>query len=263
MKYFCVIGNPIKHSISPRLHNIVYKTLDIKASYLRLSLKNDERLRDVFFTHKLDGANITYPYKEIAFSICDEVFGIAKKIGAVNTILKKDNKLFGFNTDAAGFMKSIEEFKTKNVLVLGAGGAAKAISFALKDDAINVDILNRSEDKLNFFNKNGFRTFTHHDNNLLQNYDLIINTTSAGLNNSELPAPKEILEYVSKNAKYAYDVIYNKNTEFINFYRDKNVTCKNGFEMLLFQAAYAFNIFFDNEGKEDEIANIMKRVLLL
>ncbi|MDR0467379.1 MAG: shikimate dehydrogenase [Campylobacteraceae bacterium] len=261
-KKYCVVGNPIEHSISPKLHNFTYEALGIDAIYSKFLLENEALFKDIFFSHNFDGANITVPFKESAYHICDEIKGIAEKIRAVNTIVKKNGKLYGYNTDAPGFLKAIEEFSDiKNVLIIGAGGTAKAISFILREHAFYVNILNRSENRLLFFKDENFKTFTYEDN-LPNSYDLIVNTTSAGLSDNELPAPIDILSYVSKNAKFAFDVVYNRQTPFLDFCKKSNIAYKDGSDMLLYQAAFAFNLFFDNKYKESEITKAMRQAFI-
>lgn len=260
-KKYCVIGNPISHSISPKLHNYAYEKLNIDANYSKVLLENKADLKKTILEYQYDGANITVPFKEAAYDICDEVVGIAQKIKAVNTIVRKHDKLIGFNTDATGFLKSIERFRGINsILILGAGGTAKAISHILRENNLHVHILNRSKNRLESFRDNGFKTFTH-DDNLPNNYDLIVNTTSAGLNNNELPAPKELLLHISKNCRFAYDVIYNKHTPFLEFCKEQNLICKDGADMLLYQAVFAFKIFFDNIYNEVDIIRYMREAL--
>lgn len=256
MKYFCVVGNPIAHSISPKLHNLGYKLLNIDCAYSRMLLENGDDLKKNLLKCKYDGANITAPYKEIAFNICDEVFGIAQKIKAVNTIIIKNDKLYGYNTDAPGFLKSIEEFKNiKNVLILGAGGTAKAISFALREQNFNVSLLNRSKERLEFFKNENFTTFTY-DSDLPYNFDLIVNTTSAGLDNEQLPAPKEMLLKVIGNAKYGVDVIYNNQTAFLKLFMKSDKAYKNGSDMLFFQGILAFEHFTNTKLNDNNIIQI-------
>ncbi|MDR1460706.1 MAG: shikimate dehydrogenase [Campylobacteraceae bacterium] len=262
MKKFCVFGNPVKHSISPKLHNEAFKTFGIDANYAKVLLKNADKLKEYFLKLKLSGANITVPYKETAFNTCDEIFGIAKKIEAINTIVQKDDKLFGFNTDALGFLKAIEEFgNIKNALVLGAGGTAKAVIFILQENGIHVELLNRSRDRIEFFKKIKISAFSWNDYKP-KKYDLIINTTSAGLKDESLPAPKELLAQILKNAKFGFDVIYGKKTPFLTLCEENMLTCKDGADMLLYQAALAFNLFFDNIYSEKEIIKAMKTAML-
>jgi shikimate dehydrogenase len=261
MKKFCIFGNPIEHSISPKLHNSVFKAFGIDANYTKILLKNADELKGHFLKLELTGANITVPHKEAAFEICDETFGIAKKIGAANTIVQKNGQLFGFNTDASGFFKSIKEFgEIKNALVLGAGGTAKAIAFILQENKIYTEILNRSEHRIEFFKKRGFNAYSW-DNYKTKKYDLVINTTSAGLKNDVLPAPINILNQILKNTRFGFDVIYGKQTPFLKLCEENQLTCKDGTDMLLYQAVFAFNIFFDNVYDETKIAQVMRKSL--
>ncbi|MDR0408450.1 MAG: shikimate dehydrogenase [Campylobacteraceae bacterium] len=262
MKNFCVFGNPIEHSISPKLHNKAFEILGIDANYTKILLKNADELKKFFARLNLSGANITIPYKEVSFGICDEIFGIAKKIEAVNTIVRKNDKLFGFNTDALGFLKAIEEFgNIKNALVLGAGGTAKAVVFILQENGIYTELLNRSKERIEFFKNRKIAAFSWNDYNLKE-YDLIINTTSAGLKDENLPAPKELLSQIFKKAKFGFDVIYGKKTPFLTLCEENMLTCKDGADMLLYQAALAFNLFFDNVYDETKIAEAMKTAML-
>ena len=195
MKKYAIFGNPVEHSISPIIHNAAFEGLGIDAKYEKVLLKDGKQLKNKFHELNLNGANITVPHKEHAYAACDELDNFAKKVGAVNTIVKKNGKLHGYNTDAPGFLKSIEKYKNiKNVLILGAGGTAKAISTILKEHNYNVHILNRSSKRLKTFTKDKFQCFSHNNfsiNNIT--YDLIINTTSAGLDNDDFPAPENIL----------------------------------------------------------------------
>ncbi|MDR1614856.1 MAG: shikimate dehydrogenase [Campylobacteraceae bacterium] len=262
MKNFCVFGNPIEHSISPKLHNSAFKAFRIEANYTKVLLENADELKKTFLKLNLSGANITVPHKEAAFEICDEIFDIAGKIEAVNTIVQKNGKLFGFNTDAPGFLKAIKEFgKIKSALILGAGGTAKAIAFILHENNINTEILNRSKERIEFFKKKGIAAFSWNDYEPKQ-YDLIVNTTSAGLKDESLPAPKELLDRLLKTAKFGFDVIYTKETPFLQLCKENLLTCKDGADMLLYQAVLAFNLFFDNKYDEEKIAEAMKKSLL-
>ena len=202
------------------------------------------------------------PHKEVAFGLVDEIFGVAKNIGAINTIVRQGEKLIGYNTDAGGFLKSISEFKdVKKVLILGAGGTAKAISSILKDTC-SVTILNRSASRLEEFEANGYECYTH-DSFTCSEFDLIINTTSAGLKDDSLPVSKDLLESLFSNSKYAYDVIYNKNTPFLNLAKQNGTTCKDGKDMLLWQGVVAFNLFNNNSLNEEEIKFYMQEALEL
>jgi len=255
-KKFTIFGNPVKHSISPKMHGFAIDGLDLDATYEKTLLENGEKLKEIFLKN-FDGANVTVPHKEIAFRLCDEVVGIAKEIGAVNTIINKNGKMIGYNTDAEGFYESIKEFRdAKKILILGAGGTSKAISLFLKQKGFGITVLNRSRNRLEDFKD--FTTFSW-DDFKPQKYDMIINTTSAGLADDAFPAPLEILKPILKDAKVAVDVIYNKNTPFLTLAKELNLKTKDGSDMLLYQGVKAFNIFYDLRFDEGEITGFMKR----
>jgi len=257
---FLIFGNPVSHSKSPLMHNFAFEKLNIKACYTRYCLKDPKDLRKKFFDLNIKGANITVPHKEEAFNICDEVLGIAKKIGAVNTIIKKENLLLGYNTDAPGFLESIEEFDFKKALILGAGGTSKAIAEIFYEKNIDFSILNRSENRLHWCKKKGFNSFSWKDFKI-DKYDLIINTTSAGLNDDNLPAPKEIIKKLFSNAKYAVDAIYGKETPFLKLAKEFDLKTKDGKDMLICQGVLAFEIFTDFKYDKNEIKKYMKKAL--
>ncbi|CAA6812792.1 MAG: Shikimate 5-dehydrogenase I alpha (EC [uncultured Campylobacterales bacterium] len=257
MKTFAIFGDPVAHSVSPILHNLAIKGLGINASYSRIAIPEGNELKNIFNRYNLDGVNVTVPHKETAYKLCDEIKGIAKDIQAVNTIVKLKNKLVGFNTDAAGFYQSVEQFKTDKVLILGAGGTARAIAYILRLKNKDVTILNRSETKLNSFEQNGFKTFSW-KNFKMQKYDTVINTTSAGMKDNSYPLDYKILEELLSNAKYAVDVIYNIETPFLKLAK-KYVEIKNGKDMLLYQAVLAFNLFFNNRYDNEKIKEYMEQ----
>ncbi len=214
MKLFSIFGDPITHSRSPLMHNSVFKALGICACYSRTHLADGSQLRDVFFSKGLSGANVTVPHKEAAYAQCDEVRGIAKEIQAVNTLVLEKGRLIGYNTDADGFMSAIQSFgPIRNALILGAGGTARALSIALTHGEITPTILNRSSGRLDFFYKKGIYAYCW-DGFTAAEYDLIINTTSAGLSDNELPIPRPLLLELLSRAKGAIDVIMAKRPHF-------------------------------------------------
>ena len=245
LNYYAVIGNPISHSLSPLMHNYVFKKLNEKSTYIRYLLNNTNNLKEKFKSLALKGANITLPYKEDFALICDELIGLAKDIEAVNTVVFSKNKLLGYNTDAKGFYKSIEEFMPfKKALILGAGGSAKAISFILRENNIDVSILNRTKERLQYFKKRAFKTYTTFEIKDFS-YDIVINTTLAGLNEETFPSDKELLKSIFKYAKFCVDIIYDKETPFLKLAKDFNLKIKKGNDMLLYQAVLANMIFLN------------------
>ena len=260
MLLFTLLGNPVAHSISPRLHNSVFKALKLDACYVRKAVENSETLLQTFRAMNLSGANVTVPHKEAAYAQCDEVRGLAKQIGAVNTLVREGTRVIGYNTDAEGFYMSIQAFEPlRDVLILGAGGTAKALAAILKERGINVTILNRSHARLEFFKTQGFNVQTW-ETFSPQAYDLIVNTTSAGLKDEALPCPLAFLETILPQARFAYDVIYNKPTPFLALAKQKNLTCKDGKEMLLYQAVLAFDLFFAQRYDRESVEALMRPV---
>ncbi|MEA1956517.1 MAG: shikimate dehydrogenase [Campylobacterota bacterium] len=258
-KLFTIFGNPVSHSRSPLMHNSVFKHLNYDATYIRTHLEDGSKLKETFLSLGLSGANITVPHKEDAYKACDEIRGFAKTVGVVNTIVNENGRLIGYNTDADGFMQAIEEFgKIEKILIIGAGGTSKALVSRFIQDDIEVDVLNRSEPNLNYF-KNKVQNCYTWDNFELKKYDLVVNTTSAGLKDDNLPAPKELIEQILNNSSFVADAIYGKLTPFLQLAKDKNIIFKDGADMLLSQGILANELFVNSELKRDDIAKEMKR----
>ena len=266
MKIFAVFGNPISHSVSPRLHNLALGELGLsrEALYTRYELSDGSRLISKFKELKLSGANVTVPHKEAALAQCDVADETAAKIGSVNTLVSRSGKIYGYNTDAPGFLRAIGSFgQIDSALVLGAGGTARAVAYALKSRSVRVCVLNRSEGRLvNFaeFEKFSWENFGEFKGG---KFDLVINTTLAGLKDENLPAPLEILRLLFAKAKFAFDVIYGKKTPFLNLAAASGLACKDGSEMLLFQAVKALNLFFEDSLDEAKIEASMRKALAL
>ena len=266
MKIFAVFGNPVSHSISPRLHNAALGELGLsrEALYTRYELMDGSQLISKFKELKLSGANVTVPHKEAALAQCDVADETAIKIGSVNTLVSRGGKIYGHNTDAPGFLGAIESFgQINSALVLGAGGTAKAVAYALKSRGVRVCVLNRSEERLvNFAEYENF-SWANFAEFKGGKFDLVVNTTSAGLKDENLPAPTELLRPIFDEAKFAFDVIYGKKTPFLNLAAASRLAHKDGLEMLLFQAALALNLFFDGSLDEAKIEAAMQKALAL
>ena len=211
-KKFLVVGNPIDHSLSPKLHNHWIKKYKIDAVYEKKLLNNNE-IEDLIFSiraEKIHGINITVPFKKIVIPFLDELCGEAEISQSVNTIYKKDNKIIGDNTDIEGFKLSLEkieqETKNKKALILGAGGVVPSIIIALKKMQIGkIYLSNRTELKAIELEKN-FPEIKIIKWGETLGFDIIINATSVGLKEED-----EIninYQQISKD-KFFYDVIYN------------------------------------------------------
>jgi len=262
MKLFTIFGDPVSHSRSPLMHNHVFKTLSLNACYTRTQLLDGSKLRNTFFEKALSGANITVPHKEAAFDACDEIRGIASEIGAVNTIILENGHLIGYNTDADGFLSAIGSFgPLKNALILGAGGTAKALATVLRQNGIVPVILNRSSNRLNYFRENGFDCYDW-DTFTPNAYDLVINTTSAGLSDDFLPLDTSLLIELLSRSRCAIDVIYGKETPFLREVKKAKLPFKDGSDMLLEQGVLANYLFMHGTVSTDIIRPIMKESFL-
>ena len=254
MKKFLVIGNPIDHSLSPILHNYWIKNNNIKAVYDKQKLnENDlENIISQLKKKKINGINVTVPFKKAVIPFLDELTVDANKTKSVNTIYLDNNNLIGDNTDIIGFQKSVDDFNydlnNKEVFILGAGGVVPSIVFALiKMKVSKIIISNRTREKAEILKKL-FKEIEIVEWGKVPNFDMIINATSMGLNkedriNIEFPS--------STKNKFFYDVIYNpKETNFLKIGKSLGNKILNGKLMFIYQAVSAFNIW---HGLEPEI----------
>lgn len=271
LKLFAVIGNPIKHSLSPRIQNAAIKAYNLNALYTKILLPcdiNGEFLRDFIFSSDIYGLNITLPFKEMAINAIDSIDSLARNIGAINTLVRESDKagneiLKGYNTDAFGFYSSIEsriiESKTR-VLILGAGGSVKSIAEILHSKNISFYIANRSKEKLKYFSKMcECITFDKIDSKWIENndFDIIVNATSSSIQ-GVLPLDFKILESLFKKARLIFDLMYLKQglTPFCALAKSLNIEFLDGKNMLIFQGAFSF-CYFHNIA-QSEIDNIIK-----
>jgi len=257
---FAIFGKPVEHSKSPQIHNAAFKKLKIQGKYIKHLVENGEEIGNIFLNNNYKGANITVPYKEVAFKNAHEVRGLANEIEAVNTYINENGKIIAYNTDALGFFYAIKSFtKVSRVLVLGAGGTAKAISLVLRQNNIDVTILNRGNRRLKFFKEHDIKAFSWEDFHF-KTYDLIVNSTSAGLKDKSLPCNKELLKKLFKKANFAFDCVYGKVTPFLNLAQQMGLEIKDGEDMLLYQGVLAFELFTNTKADENLIS-VMKEAL--
>ncbi len=250
MKKYLVIGNPIEHSLSPKLHNFWIKNYNINAVYNKQKL--EEKEIDNFIQQikqkKITGSNITVPFKKVIISHLDQLSLEAKQTQSVNTIVFKDNNLIGHNTDIEGFTKAIKninyDMKGKKIFILGAGGVVSSIIFALKKMEVSeIIITNRTKQKANNL-KNQFNILKVLDWGSIPEFDVVINATSLGLNNEIIN-----LDFSNVgNGKLFYDVIYNpKETHFLKIGKKLGNKVENGKLMFVYQASEAFKLWHEIE----------------
>lgn len=259
MKLFAIYGDPVTHSKSPQMHNYVFKILNFKACYTRIHLKDGEMLRKDFLERRLDGANITVPHKEAAFLACDEIRGFANKVKVVNTIVREDEKLIGYNTDADGFIFAMQAFKNiRTILVLGAGGTSKALTQKFVDEGFEVTVVNRSANRLEAFRTIECQVYDW-DHFEASAYDLIVNTTSAGLKDDHFPIDKTLLERLFAFKPSVADAVYGKRTPFLSLADTMQLRSIDGEAMLVGQGVLA-NALFTYLDK-DVILPVMQKAL--
>ena len=246
-KKFLVIGNPIEHSLSPKLHNYWIEKINIKASYEKKLLKEEELKKIVLEIReeKIHGINITVPFKKTVIPFLDMLTDEANKSQSVNTIYKIKDKIIGDNTDIEGFKIALEStgqiINNKTALILGAGGVAPSIIVALKKLKIKkIFITNRTEIKVLELKK-FFPELEIVEWGRMVDFDIIINATSIGLN--EKDEIKIDYERISRN-KFFYDVIYNpEETNFLKKGKKFGAQVENGKTMFIHQAQKAFFIW--------------------
>ena len=268
-KTFAVIGDPIDHSLSPNIHSAAFRELDLENSYIAYRVPRGELKEGVESLKKIkiDGFNVTIPHKIEMMKYLDKIDESCSIIGAVNTVTNNDGILKGYNTDMDGFLDPFKKKEIKiqdtKILLLGAGGAARAIVAGVaKEKAKHITIANRTLENANnlaqFANKIGLNADTmtiEKIGNDLQNYDIIINATSIGLKNESSPISFESI----KPEVIVYDIVYMPmNTDFLKKAKERGAKIIYGYEMLLGQAARAFEIWNGMEAPY----NAMKKALL-
>ena len=262
MKKFLVIGNPIDHSLSPKLHNYWFKQKNINASYekQRLEEKNLKNLILKIKEKKIHGINVTVPFKKSVIPFLDALSIDSKKTQSVNTLYLNKNKVIGHNTDIAGFEMSIQKSNinifNKKILILGAGGVVPSIILALiKMKVSKIIVANRTKAKAENL-KNLFKDITVVNWGELPDVDLIINATSLGLKKED--DLKLNFSSIGKN-KIFYDVIYNpKETSFLKTGKKLGNIAINGKLMFVYQALMAFNIWHGIKPNiTDEVLNLL------
>ena len=254
MKKYLVIGNPIDHSLSPKLHNYWIKNNNINAIYEKQKLNKDEieGLISKVKEKKLNGINVTVPFKKAVIPYLDRLSLEAESTQSVNTIYLDNDKVVGHNTDISGFELGIKNLKFettgKKILILGAGGVVPSIIFALNKMKVSeITISNRTKDRAESI-KNLFKNLKIVDWGNIPEFDMIINATSVGLNKDD----QINLDFskVGKD-KFFYDVIYNpKETNFLKIGKRMGNKTENGKLMFIYQAFTAFKVW---HGVEPEI----------
>ena len=256
MKKYLVIGNPIEHSLSPKLHNHWIQQNNIDAVYEKkqLSESDIEAMIDEVKSEKINGINVTIPFKKSVIPFLDQLTLIAKEAQSVNTIFKKDNKIIGDNTDIGGFeygLKHINyDVKNKKVFILGAGGVVPSIILALRKLGVfKICLSNRTKEKAEDLKKI-YKDLEVVNWGQCVDFDMIINATSLGLKKDD---QIELDFSKIKSDKLFYDVIYNPSkTNFLLKGEELGNKIENGKMMFIYQAQLSFKIWHNILPKIDD-----------
>lgn len=276
-KLYCLIGHPISKSLSPLIHNFSFNENKINAKYLTFDVKENNLKMAISGLKALgvQGFNVTIPYKTEIIQYLDELSEEAKLIGSVNTVKNVNGKLIGYNTDGMGFIESLKEnkieIKEKIVLVIGAGGAGRAICMMLaKEGAEKIHIINRTIDKakklskeLNSIFDDVLITYGSLDNKKIdfKNIDIVVNCTSVGMYPNIDETPINPNHFTSKTT--VYDIIYKPiKTKFLKFAEKRGCKILNGLDMLIYQGILSEEIWLDmNLNVEKVKKNVKSRSL--
>jgi shikimate dehydrogenase len=260
MIHLGLIGYPLGHSLSPKIHTAALKACGLQGEYSLFPIHPDDKqglkvLLARVRTSEITGLNVTIPHKQNVIELMDELTPTAQAIGAVNTIYLRENKLIGDNTDAHGFLSDLKRFlalecdslllRQKNVLVLGAGGSARAVVYALVNDGWNVAIaarrIEQAKQLANSFPSREIKTIAFTD---LQpsTFNLLVNTTPIGMtpNVDKSPWPADL----SFPKAVIYDLVYNpRETKLVKDARAQGFHATTGLGMLIEQAALGFELW--------------------
>ncbi|MDF2984612.1 MAG: shikimate 5-dehydrogenase [Eubacterium sp.] len=258
---FGLIGCPVEHTKSPFIHNTLFKEMNINAVYIPLHVNQGELDKAVSGLKALNftGFNVTVPYKKEIIKYLDDISNDALLMGAVNTVKNMDGRLKGYNTDAEGFSRDFKEgfdttFKGKKVMLLGAGGTARALAIKLAAEGVhNLTIVNRTLQNAqnivelvrnNFGNiVTGMVPEASEFSEEFKSSEVIINTTPAGMSTYEASTPFDI-QFDFQKSQYVYDVIYTpQKTRFLQQAETNGCRIRNGFGMLINQGISAFEIW--------------------
>lgn len=268
-KTYCIIGDPINHSLSPAIHNAAFNTLGLNCSYIALRVQEGQLKNSIDSLRAINigGFNVTMPHKVKVLNYVDRCDKTVQLVGAANTVNNEEGKFCAYNTDVAGFIRPLRERKISfngiEVLILGAGGAARAVVVALSGERgiANINIFNRNTDRstnlAKLVKKLGLKaSIVSNDyiQKIASKSDLIINTTPLGMSNEE-----SLINSVSiSKESIVYDIVYKPiNTKLLVNAKTAGAQVVYGYEMLLEQATASFKIWL----KMDPPIDSMKKVL--
>jgi 3-dehydroquinate dehydratase/shikimate dehydrogenase len=262
-KVYGVAGNPIRSSLSPLMMNAAFRRETVNAVYLGLQADKLTDLLTLVNEIPIQGLSVTMPHKQEILSHLEKTDPLSAKIGACNTILRaQDGKLYGFNTDVAGIISPLERRMTirgSKILVLGAGGAARAAVFGLRDKGADVFILNRTPETAAKLAKQAGAKVIKKEAVAKTAFDVIINATPIGMTGNKAP---QMLEAKDLNTKLVFDLVYNPiETPLIAMARKAGIPVVAGIEMFVQQGARQFEIWTGKPAPEEEMLRVVLHAL--
>jgi 3-dehydroquinate dehydratase / shikimate dehydrogenase len=262
-RVYGVAGNPIRHSLSPVMMNMAFRRETVNAVFLALQTTKLSDLLTLVREVPLHGLAVTMPLKEEILKHLEKTDALSEKIGACNTVVRsQEGKLYGFNTDVAAIIRPLEKrlpLKNARILVLGAGGAARAAVFGLKDKGAEVFILNRTAETAQTLARQAKAKTIKRDQLAKTSFDVILNATPSGMHGVK---PTHILEANELNARLVFDMVYNPiDTPLIRMAREKGLPVITGVEMFVHQGARQFEIWTGKPAPEDEMLRVVVHAL--
>ena len=262
-KLYGVVGYPIGHSMSPVMQNAAFSAKDLNAVYLAFETKDIEGCLNSMKTLGIRGMSVTIPHKSALIPLLDDVDALAMKIGAVNTIINRGGLLVGYNSDVTGALKALEEkivLTGKSCLLIGAGGAARAIGFGLKEKGVTISVANRSSDRGRDLAALLDSPFIPLEKVGDKRADLLIQTTPVGMYPDVDRCP--IDEHVLKGGMVVMDIIYNPiETRLLKIARRQGCKTINGLSMFIHQGAEQFRLWTGLDAPINVMARALKDAL--
>ncbi len=266
-KICLIIGDPVEHSLSPQMHNAAYQELGIDDQYVfvaaHVKVEDVKTVAEAMRKMSIRGLTCTLPHKLEVIKYLDEIDPVAKKIGAVNTVVNDNGKLTGHNTDWIGIVKALEsvtKLKDKKVGLIGAGGAGRAATYGLFEKGAELTIFNRNKEKAEQL----AAEFQAKDAKSLEEIssitemDIIINATSVGMETNQTPCPAKYI----KKSQIVYDIVYSPyQTKLLHDAASKGATVIHGTEMLIHQGTAQFEYYTGIEAPEQIMRQTVHKLL--
>jgi shikimate dehydrogenase len=269
---YCIFGSPVKHSLSPVMQNAAFKKSKINALYLAFETDDIKSAIQAMKALKIRGASVTIPHKNEALKYVDYIDPMAQEIGAINTLLNDNGRISGFNTDGYGALQALLrnqiQIKNSKILILGNGGSARAIAFTLINEKAKISIAGRNIVKISPLIKDlkkkdktiDYVLFSDINGSIINEFDVIINTTSVGMtpdaNNTPIP------EHLLQKKHTAFDIVYSPHdTMFLKAGKKKGCKIIHGIEMLINQGAKQFEIWTGEKAPVDVMRKAVKQYL--